>query len=137
MADLEDRVWSAVGKTVKDPEINIDLASLGWMNRRLAVSEDGTVIILLRLPTLLHPALDDLKNLVKVAAESEISRWASEKGLDTVAKVNVEAIASKPFPWMAKDAEDQKDIESTLGPGLANVAHCIAVYSCKVSDACG
>jgi hypothetical protein len=47
-------------------------------------------------------------------------------------QVNVEAIASKPVPWMAKDAEDQKYIESRLGPGLANVAHILAVYSCKV-----
>jgi hypothetical protein len=47
-------------------------------------------------------------------------------------KVNVEAIASKPVPWMAKDAEDQKDIKSRLGPGLANVANFLAVYSCKV-----
>jgi hypothetical protein len=48
-------------------------------------------------------------------------------------KVNVEAsIASKPVPWMAKDAEDQKNIESRLGPGLANVAHFLAVYSRKV-----
>jgi hypothetical protein len=47
-------------------------------------------------------------------------------------KVNVETIASKPVPWMAKDAEDQKDIESKLGPELANVAHFLAVSSRKV-----
>ena len=138
MADLEERLWSAVGSTVKDPEINVDLKSLGWMNRRLAVSDDGTVQILLQLPTLLHPALDDLKNLVKFAAEREIGKWISEKGLDSniEAKVNVEAVASKPVPWMTKDPEDQKDVDASLGPGLANVAHCIAVYSCKVSSTC-
>jgi metal-sulfur cluster biosynthetic enzyme len=132
MAELEDRVWSAVGATVQDPEIDVDLKTLGWMNRRLAISEDTTVQILLTLPTLLHPSLDELKNLVKSAAEHEIRLWSSEKGLDAEIKVNVEAIASRPVPWMAKDAEDQKDIESRLGPGLANVAHILAVYSCKV-----
>jgi metal-sulfur cluster biosynthetic enzyme len=132
MAELEDRVWSTVGATVQDPEIDVDLKTLGWMNRRLAISEDTTVQILLTLPTLLHPSLGELKNLVKSAAEHEIRQWSSEKGLDAEIKVNVEAIASKPVPWMSKDAEDQKDIESRLGPGLANVAHILAVYSCKV-----
>jgi hypothetical protein len=51
------------------------------MNRWLAISEDRTVQILLTLPTLLHPSLDELKNLVKSAAEHEIRRWSSEKGL--------------------------------------------------------
>jgi hypothetical protein len=51
------------------------------MNRRLAISEDRTVKILLTLPTLLHPSLDELKNFVKSAAEHEIRRWSSEKGL--------------------------------------------------------
>jgi hypothetical protein len=72
--------------------------------------------------------------LIQLSAEKEISQWASEKGLEDVkSSVNVEAIASRPVPWMAKDGEDQKEIESRLGPGLANVSHCLAVYSCKVS----
>ena len=133
MADLEDQVWSAVGARVKDPEVNVDLKSLGWLSRKLAISEDQTVQVLLKLPTLLHPSLEDLKNLVKVEAEGAIKRWASEKGINTKAKVNVEAIASQPKPWMTKDSDDLKEIEATLGPGLSHVAHCIAVYSCKVS----
>jgi hypothetical protein len=134
MADLEDRLWSAVGATVKDPDLDMDLKALGWLNRRIAISDDGTVQLLLRLPTLLHPSLPDLKTLIQLSAEKEISQWASEKGLEDVkASVNVEAIASRPVPWMAKDGEDQKEIESRLGPGLANVSHCLAVYSCKVS----
>ena len=68
MADLEDQVWSAVGARVKDPEVNVDLKSLGWLSRKLAISEDQTVQVLLKLPTLLHPSLEDLKNLVKVEA---------------------------------------------------------------------
>jgi predicted NBD/HSP70 family sugar kinase len=105
---------------------------LGWMNRRLAVSEDGTIQILLRLPTLLHPSLEELKTLVQKAAEKEISRWAAEIGIEMKSKVNVEAIATKPKPWLVKNVEDQKELESRHGPGLASVAHCLAVYSCKV-----
>jgi metal-sulfur cluster biosynthetic enzyme len=134
MADLEDRLWSVVGSKVKDPELLIDIKSLGWMNRRLAVSEDGTIQILLRLPTLLHPSLEELKTLVQKAAEKEVSSWAKEKGTETKRKVNVEAIASKPTPWLVKNVEDQKEFESRHGPGLANVAHCLAVYSCKVKN---
>lgn len=134
MADLEDRIYSVVGSSVKDPEIKTDLKSLGWLNRRIAVSENGTIQILLRLPTLLHPGLEELKTLVKAAAETEIKDWANGKGIKTDAIANVEAIATKPVSWLVKDEEDQKELESRLGPGLANVAHVIGVYSCKVSN---
>eukprot|EP00980_Cylindrotheca_fusiformis_P003796 scaffold834_cov123-Cylindrotheca_fusiformis.AAC.43 len=131
MADLEDRIYSVVGSSVKDPEVKADLKSLGWMNRRIAVSEDGTIQILLRLPTLLHPSLDELKLSVKKVAEAEIKDWASSKGIRTDIRANIEAIATKPVPWLVKDEEDQKELESRLGPGLANVTHTIGVYSCK------
>lgn len=137
MADIEDRVWSSVGTSVQDPEINKTLKELGWINRRLAVSEDGTVQLLLKVPTLLHPSLDQLKEQVKNAAEVEIRKFLSGKGLKEAEgklQVNVEAIANTPIPFTAGGPEDPKDIESRLGPGLVNVAHYLAVYSCKVSD---
>ena len=133
MAELEDRLSSAVGSKVVDPELNVDLKSLGWANRRLAVSKDGTIQILLKVPSLLHPSLKKLIALVQNAAEKEIADWALETGIELdSAKVNVEAIATKPTPWLVKNVDDQKELESRHGPGLANVAHCIAVYSCKV-----
>lgn len=134
MADIEDRVSSHVGVSVKDPEINLPLKELGWVNRRLAVSKDGTVQLLLKVPTLLHPSLDQLKELVKDAAEKEIKICLSEKGLTDAAgsiMVNVEAIANKPIPFASGGGEDPAEIESRLGPGLVSVAHCLAVYSCK------
>jgi hypothetical protein len=134
IAALEDRVWQAVGTNVHDPVLKKDLKTLEWMNRRLAISKDGTVQILLKMPTLLHPSLDVIKSQVQQAAEEEIRKWSLEKGLDLPVKANVEAIPSKPFPWMANTPEDLKDIESRLGPGLANVAHFLAVYSCKVRN---
>lgn len=134
IAALEDRVWQAVGTKVYDPVLKKDLKTLEWMNRRLAISKDGTVQILLKMPTLLHPSLDAIKSQVQQAAEEEIRKWSLEKGLDFQVKANVEAIPSKPFPWMAHTPEDLKDIESRLGPGLTNVAHFLAVYSCKVRN---
>ena len=136
MAELEDRVWSSVGTLVKDPEIDLYLKDLGWVNRRLAVSEDGTIQVLLKLPTILHPSLDRLKENVRNVAEKEVQTFLSEKSLSSDGiRVNVEAMANGPVPFSSA-REDPKEIESRLGPGLANVAHYVAVYSCKVSD-CG
>ena len=129
MADLEERLWSEVGSRVQDPLLKKDLKSLNWMHRRLAVSNDDTVQILLKLPTLLHPLLDELKNLVKSAAESEMQSWLSEKGLDVQSKVNVEAVHAKVE---ISDGEGRNEFQANLGPGLSNVRHFLAVYSCKV-----
>lgn len=118
---------------VKDPEIDLYLKDLGWINRRLAVSADGTVQVLLKLPTTLHPSLDRLKDNVRDVAEKEIQKFMSEKSLSSEEiKVNVEAMANIPVPFTSAN-EDPKEIEARLGPGLVNVAHYLAVYSCKVS----
>lgn len=134
MAEMEDRVAAAVGASVKDPEIDMFINDLGWMTRRLAVSDDGTIQVLLKLPTMLHPSLDLLKEKVRIAAEVEINNFLSDKSLSCSSiKVNVEAVATTPVPF-AGTREDPKEIESRLGPGLVNVAHYVAVYSCKVSN---
>ena len=129
MADLEERLWSEVGSRVQDPLLKKDLKSLKWMHRRLAVSNDNTVQILLKLPTLLHPLLDELKKLVKSAAESELQSWLSERGLNVQSKVNVEAVHEKVE---INDGEGRNEFLANLGPGLSNVRHFLAVYSCKV-----
>ena len=132
MADLEDRIYKVVGTSVEDPEAKLSLKTLGWMNRRIAISKDNTIQMLLRLPTLLHPSLNQLKDRIKQIAENEVHVWAKEIGIESSPSVNIEAVASKPVSWLVKDEEDQKELESRLGPGLANVAHIIGVYSCKV-----
>lgn len=134
MAELEERVWTSVTTNVKDPELGQDLKTLGWIKKGVAVSEDGTVQVLIRIPSLLHPSLEELKDDVRNAARDEVSRWLAEKDINMEAKVNVQAVATKPTPWMVHDEESQKDIEARLGPGLANVSHVLAVYSCKVSS---
>jgi hypothetical protein len=133
-ADLEERICTAVGRRVSDPVLHRNLDSLQWIHKRIAVSQDGSLQVLLRLPSLLHPSLDELKLVVKEQAELEFRSWLSEKGLggDWISNVNVEAIATKPIPMMARLVEDPDELVSSLGPGLTNVTHFLAVYSCKV-----
>ncbi|KAG7346750.1 ATP/GTP-binding protein [Nitzschia inconspicua] len=138
MADLEERVWSAVTANVKDPELDYDLRRLGWMNRRLAVSKskDGgeTIQILLHVPSLLHPTLDDLKDKVRQEAELELEIWMKQHNLaqQNSISIGVEALPKPPVPWLVEAGQqDQDEVTSRLGPGLANVSHFLAVYSCK------
>jgi hypothetical protein len=132
VADLEDRLWKTAASRVQDDVLQKDLKSLQWWTRRIAVSDDGTIQILLKLPSLLHPSLQELKDAVKLEAENEINLWLKENGREEPARVNVEAIASPPMPFMARLVEDPEDLVKELGPGLANVSHFVAVYSCKV-----
>jgi hypothetical protein len=132
VASLEDRLWKTVASRVQDQVLQKDLVALQWWNRRIAISDDGTIQILLRLPSLLHPSLQELKDTVKLEAENEINLWLKETGREEPARVNIEVIASPHMPMMARLVEDPEDIVKELGPGLANVSHFVAVYSCKV-----
>jgi len=136
VADLEDLLMANVGSQVQDPVLHKDLVSLQWFHSRIAVSEDGTVQILLRLPSLLHPALHELKETVRILAEKEIGQWLlssqqQEQQQPTI-HVNVEVMATQPIPMMARLVEDPEELINDIGPGLANVSHFVAVYSCKV-----
>jgi Mrp family chromosome partitioning ATPase len=151
MADLEERVWSAVGSSVKDPETNLYLHELGWLHRRLAVSQNvvdddsednncNTVQINLNLPSLLHPSLESLESKVQYEAKQEIDRWVADHSLSTTGSndgslkfdVSVKSIPKQPIPWTVQSGQQsQDDVKSLLGPGLANVSHFLAVYSCK------
>lgn len=132
-AALEDRLVSKVGSTVKDPVLESDLRSLGWIQRRIQVSEDGSVGLHLKLPTLLHPERKRLTDLVEQASRDELQAIAKEKGMDRdLANVNVVVTAAPPVPIVARRPEEHDEVIKKLGPGLANVAHFLAVYSCKV-----
>ena len=158
MADLEERVWSVVGANVKDPETNLYLDRLGWLHRRLTVSRStvdddsrdknsnsckDSVQIILQLPTLLHPSLESLESTVRKEAKREIDRWMADNNLPMNGsnnegttslqfEVNVKSIAKQPIPWTVQSGQhSQDDVKSLLGPGLANVSHFLAVYSCK------
>lgn len=139
LAELEDVVHAHVSKTVRDPILQSSLADLQWLNRRIAVSEnnnqDSTTLQLhLRLPSLLHPDLAVLKESISHSAKEVVDEWLRERSHEDklAVNVNVEAIATTPVPMMARLSEDRDDLLKSLGPGLANVAHYVAVYSCKV-----
>jgi len=132
MADLEERVWSAVGSNVKDPETNMYLHNLGWLHRKLTAPTKGSIQIILKLPTLLHPSLDSLESKVREEAKQEIDRWLANNNLQTEVEVDVKSTAKQPIPWTVQSGQQsQDDVNSTVGPGLANVSHFLAVYSCK------
>jgi Mrp family chromosome partitioning ATPase len=163
MADLEERVWSAVGSNVKYPDTDLYLKKLGWNQRRLGVSKKGTnetssseeesstsskdvVQILLQVPTLLLEHLEQVKSMVRKEAKREIVQWASDNKLQittttgtsndqddiSLLDVNVNVIPQQPTPWIVQTGQQsQEDVTSKLGPGLSNVSHFLAVYSCK------
>ncbi len=144
MADLEERVWSTLGSKVIDPETNLPLQKLGWLHRKLAVSKNAdsseNVQITLKLPTLLHPSLESLESNVREETQREINQWLAESNLTESdsndsrlpVDVDVKSIAKQPIPWTVQSGEHtQDDVNSRLGPGLANVSHFLAVYSCK------
>jgi hypothetical protein len=105
----------------------------------MAVSRraDGSIAIdvLLKLPSLLHPSLPELKEKLGRAVYGRAKDWF-DKNVETESTrniiVNVEAIAEKPVSVMAKLLDNPEDLLKELGPGLANVSHVVAVYSCKV-----
>ncbi|KAI2513875.1 hypothetical protein MHU86_658 [Fragilaria crotonensis] len=111
----------AVGR-IQDPILDTNLKTLSWLPKRIAVDGDN-VTVTLQLPSLLHPDLDELKRRVNESA----SVLLKEKGFS----VRIELQAGKPFPIHASSSDQQTEYLKTLGPALANVSHCIAVYSCK------
>jgi Mrp family chromosome partitioning ATPase len=131
-ARLEDHLYSAVASAVKDPLLDKSLQSLDWLHRRVALSDDGTLQLLLRLPTLLHPELRVLKDRVKDQARGTVVEWSRSEGLQIDSpKVNVEAVATTPLSMMARLVDDTDELFQSLGRGLATVSHFVAVYSCK------
>ena len=131
-ADLEDELASSVGKHTFDPVLQKELSRLGWIHPKMAISVDGTLQILLRLPTLLHPRLDTLKEAVRNDAETFLEEWASQHSdLAIPVKVNVEAMASPPVSMTARILENPEEFLKSQGPGLAEITHFLAVYSCK------
>lgn len=153
LAAFEEYIYEKVGTCINDPVLVKSLNELGWLNKRIAVSSrisdnnsNKTIIsvsLLLKLPSLLHPQLDDLKKQVHDAASLYIQEWfdknyrtttdeSAPKGSTTI-DINVEVIGSKPYSMMSKLVDDPEELLNNLGPGLSSISHIIAVYSCKVS----
>lgn len=100
----------------------------------------------LMLPTLMISHTQKLKeDLIRVIQETVWKRWVnhsikegnSKSFSDSESalmmqniKVNVEFNASKPIPFV-RNVREHEEVIKKLGPGLANVRHFLAVYSCK------
>eukprot|EP00521_Asterionellopsis_glacialis_P009171 CAMPEP_0195286222 /NCGR_PEP_ID=MMETSP0707-20130614/3757_1 /TAXON_ID=33640 /ORGANISM="Asterionellopsis glacialis, Strain CCMP134" /LENGTH=527 /DNA_ID=CAMNT_0040345829 /DNA_START=39 /DNA_END=1618 /DNA_ORIENTATION=- len=130
MAALEERLISSVGLVVQDPVLQKDLRTLGWIQKRIKFS-NNSLRIELRLPTLLHPSLVELKRKIEIAAQEELNRMSAEKGWESHPLVDVHITATQPHPVVAREIEEHTELISRLGPGLAHVGHFVAVYSCK------
>lgn len=95
----------------------------------------------LRLPSLLHPKLQELQTMIKECTIQHAQQWLINKknikpyndSNETTVMIRVEVIPilQPPVPIMARFVDDATELLYNLGPGLTSVAHCIAVYSCK------
>lgn len=134
IADLEEHLYKKVAHSVADPVTKHTLDKLGWLSRRVAISDDGTFQVLLKLPSMLHPHIFDLKSKVQEEYETEIAAWlASETSVNAALtpSVNVETIATKPCSAMLHLTEGKEELLEMLGPGMQSIAHIVTVYSCK------
>eukprot|EP00536_Pseudo-nitzschia_multiseries_P015728 jgi/Psemu1/218932/e_gw1.940.5.1 len=79
--------------------------------------------------------------MVEKEARQEINRWAADTNLFVTTdsnhggidfEVDIKTVAKQPIPWTVQSGQQsQEDVKSGLGPGLTNVSHFLAVYSCK------
>jgi len=131
LATLEDYLFQHLGLGIKDPVLNSDLRSLDWIQRRIKQTDNGDIVVTLSLPSLLHPAIHELKEQTKLAADRYVQQFYTMQGWEHIPEINLVATAAKPFPSTIRRAEDHQDYIQKLGPGLAHISHFLAVYSCK------
>jgi len=141
LASLEENILSTLKSNAIDPVLEKNVVSLGWVRGvdfpHFASSEDGRkhdpVRVSVRLPTLLHPAIDEVKDRIRTTVQQEIANFAQSRDwtvADVDSAVEVGVTASRPVP-LAQTAAEHAEIIKKLGPGLSNVGHFLAVYSCK------
>jgi Mrp family chromosome partitioning ATPase len=156
VVELEEYIYNTVTCTVTDPLLGQTLSSLQWLQKRISISylynENGevqqerqmmnsrigcttiTLRLQLRLPSLLHPKLRELQQLIQDNVSEQTQKFLVEKKeLKESIVVNVEVIpiVQPPIPIMSRFVDDSAELLHNLGPGLTSVTHCIAVYSCK------
>ena len=143
IADLESQLYDSITTQVHDPILQKPLKDLDWLHRRVSVTQKDeakkSLHLLLRLPSLLHPQLDQLKALVHAQATQVVNDWipqqqqSPDSTTSSSPNIHVEALAhTTPIPMMARLVDDHANVLRKLGPGLQSVAHVIAVYSAKV-----
>ena len=147
---LEEDILAAISHEedgVIDPILKNNIRSLGWIQSIEFQKKSGIgigderatgVSINLRLPTLMHPNIQEMKEKIQSIVAAQIHSAMEQKNmpiaekdagiLDTMIHVNI--AASKPAPFV-RNVDEQNALIQKLGPGLANVRHFLAVYSCK------
>lgn len=129
-AELETTVHQYVAQNTYDPVLSRPLSELQWLHKTMGVTENNTLELFLRLPSLLHPQLDQLKDAIRSNATTAFTLDPSLT--KTLKTANVQVMATTPVPVMARLLlEDHEELLRDLGPGLASVSHVIGVYSCK------
>lgn len=143
-AKLEERLLDAL-RTVIDPVLKVNIRKLGWISSiqfpstrtMSSTTEKSAVTIFLSLP-LLHPHKEEIEEKVRFCVQEEVLSALKEEStfeydLDSkTVSVHVNFLeGSKPTPLGVETDEDE--LLKKLGPGLKNVGHFLAVYSCKVS----
>lgn len=125
-AELEDQIWRNIASKANDPILQKDLGTLKWTGKRIE-SDGDRLKLVLRLPTLLHPKITELKRIVKDIAARELSSWTSKRGMYLNAEITVDVVAPV-LPTMARFVESHDELIKQLGPGLVNVSQYLAVY---------
>ena len=147
---LEEDILAAISHEedgVIDPILKNNIRSLGWIqsiefqkNSGIGIGDErGTgVSINLRLPTLMHPNIQEMKEKIQSIVTAQIHSAMEQKNMPIAEKdsglsnamIHVNIAASKPAPFV-RNVDEQNALIQKLGPGLANVRHFLAVYSCK------
>ena len=113
------------------PILKQNIHTLGWIQSiefPSLLDSDNGVVVNLHLPTSLYPHIQDIQNKVhNVVLEVLQNVIHGELSLEDVT-VQTTFVKCKPF---VRTVSEQDDLIQKLGPGLANVRHFIAVYSCK------
>lgn len=140
LAVIESKILNGCA-LVNDPILDVPLKQLGWL-KSIDISSDGLLLTIhMKLPTLLHPDLDILKRNIELQAMQVCAE--NSKVLSMVEKVYVDISAglntnvsirnniSEEESSSPSTVTSDNNVNDQLGPGLANVAQFLAVYSCK------
>jgi hypothetical protein len=120
---------------VLDPFLQKPIRSLGWLKKVSLDTnkEHPSIIAQVRIPSRLHPKLQELEENITEAIRMAIKQMnLAPKDKPMSIKVEFSLQPAKPLQvyQQTHQALELQQLES-LGPGLSSVTHSVAVYSCK------
>lgn len=130
---LEEKIMGS--SNVLDPFLQKPIRTLGWLKKVTFASmqEQPTITIHLRIPSMLHPELHELKTRIISAVRMALIQMKVVEDVNlTSIKVDISVEPAKPLQ-VHQQGQEQLQLHQleSLGPGLASVTHSVAVYSCK------